>query len=67
MLTVRRAADVLAALMRVDETCREVLHAIAASHGDAGDAEIDVSEMEARIALFRKMVGSVPPFLVIRC
>lgn len=53
---VRRAADVLAALMRVDETCREVLYALAAGDLNAQDQDLDVSDMEQRITLFRKMV-----------
>lgn len=53
---VCRASDVLAALMRVDETCREVLHALAAGDANVQDQDLDVSDMEQRITLFRKMV-----------
>lgn len=52
----------LAALMHVDETCREVLHAIAASPAHSTKENPDVPEMEERLALFRKMVRALSLF-----
>jgi hypothetical protein len=57
MLILRSLAHVLSALMKVDETSREVIYALASTNSSADPLDDDPSQiLENRLALFRKMV-----------